>query len=179
VKRFLAGLLLAAGVMLGLAGPAFAHNVLVGSDPKDGTSLEVGPSTVSLTFDLPIQQGDFDVITVNGPNSTRWEAGPAKVDSNVISASVRPLGAAGVYTVGYRILSADGHPVSGSVKFTLTKAGNGTPATATAAADPQSSSGSGSGSVPVWPWIVGGVVLLGVGVFVALRMGRVPEDSSK
>ena len=179
MKRFLAGLLLAAGVMLGLAGPAFAHNVLVGSDPKDGTSLEVGPSTVSLTFDLPIQQGDFDVITVNGPANTRWEAGPAKVDSNVISAPVRPLGAAGVYTVGFRILSADGHPVSGSVKFTLTKAGNGTPATATAAADPQSSGGSGSGAVPVWPWIVGGVVLLGVGVFVALRMGRVPEDSSK
>src|SRR5205807_1272415 len=100
VKRLLACLLLAGAGMIGLAGPAFAHNVLVGSDPKDGTSVEAGPSTVSLTFDLPIQQGDFDVITVTGPNNTRWEAGPAKVDSNVISAPVRPLGAAGEYTVG-------------------------------------------------------------------------------
>ncbi len=179
MKRLLACLLLAGAGMIGLAGPAFAHNVLVGSDPKDGTSMAAGPSTVSLTFDLPIQQGDFDVITVTGPNSTRWEAGPAKVDSNVISAPVRPLGAAGQYTIGYRILSADGHPVSGAVKFTLTKAGNGTPATPTAASDGQTSSASSDGAVPVWPWIVGGVVLLGAGVFVALRMGRAPEDSSK
>ena len=177
MKRLLACLLLAAGALVGLAGPAFAHNVLVGSDPKDGASLAVGPSTVKLTFDLPIQEGDFNVITVNGPGNTRWEAGAATVDSNVISAPVRPLGAAGQYTVGYRILSADGHPVSGSVKFTLTKAGTGTPATPTAAPGQQASGGSGGGSVPVWPWIVGGVVLLGVGVFVALRMGRVPEDS--
>ena len=177
MKRLLACLLLACAGLIGLAGPAFAHNVLVGSDPKDGTSMATGPSTVSLTFDLPIQLGDFDVITVTGPNSTRWEAGKATVDSNVISAPVRPLGAAGQYTIGYRILSADGHPVSGEVKFTLTKAGNGTPATPTAA-DQQASGGAGD-SLPVWPWIVGGVVLLGVGVFVALRMGRAPEDNSK
>jgi methionine-rich copper-binding protein CopC len=178
VKRLLACLLLAAGGMIGLAGPAFAHNVLVGSDPKDGAQLAVGPSTVTLTFDLPIQQGDFDVITVTGPNNTRWDAGAAKVDSNVISAPVRPLGPAGQYTIGYRILSADGHPVSNTVKFTLTKAGTGTPATPAAAGTSQASPDS-SGGVPVWPWIVGGVLLLGLGVFVALRMGRVPEDSSK
>jgi hypothetical protein len=132
---------------------------------------------VTLTFDLPIQQGDFDVITVTGPNNTRWDAGAAKVDSNVISAPVRPLGPAGQYTIGYRILSADGHPVSNTVKFTLTKAGTGTPATPAAA--PTSSSSNDSGGIPIWPWIVGGVLLLGLGVFVALRMGRVPEDSSK
>jgi methionine-rich copper-binding protein CopC len=178
VKRLLACLLLAVGGMIGLAGPAFAHNVLVGSDPKDGTQMAAGPSTVSLTFDLPIQLGDFDVVTVTGPNNTRWEAGKATVDSNVISAPVRPLGAAGQYTIGYRILSADGHPVSGAVKFILTKAGTGTPATPTA--DPQAASnGSGDGSLPVWPWIVGGVVLLGLGVFIALRMGRQPEDNAK
>ena len=177
MKRLLACLLLAGAALIGLAGPAFAHNVLVGSDPKDGTQLEVGPSTVTLTFDLPIQLGDFDVITVTGPDSTRWEAGKATVDSNVISAPVRPLGAAGQYTIGFRILSADGHPVSGAVKFTLTKAGTGTPATPTAT-DPQAAS-TGSGSIPVWPWIVGGVVLLGVGVVVALRMGRQPEDNAK
>jgi methionine-rich copper-binding protein CopC len=174
VKRLLACLLLAGAGLIGLAGPAFAHNVLVGSDPKDGTSMDTGPSTVTLTFDLPIQLGDFDVITVTGPNSTRWEAGKAKVDSNVISAPVRPLGPAGQYTIGYRILSADGQPVSGAVKFTLTRAGTGTPT-----ADAGQPAAAGDGSLPVWPWIVGGVVLLGVGVFVALRMGRQPEDNAK
>jgi copper resistance protein C len=174
VKRLLACVVLAVAGMIGLAGPAFAHNVLVGSDPKDGTQLDVGPSSVSLTFDLPIQNGDFNVITVTGPSGTRWEGGAAKVDSNVISAPVRPLGAAGQYTIGYRILSADGHPVSGAVKFTLTKAGNGTPITPSAA-----TGSSGGGSAPVWPWIVGGVVLLGGGIVVALRMGRVPGDGTK
>lgn len=176
MKRLVASLLLTAGAMLGLAVPAFAHNVLVGSDPKDGASVEVGPTTVTLTFDLPIQNIDSNVITVNGPGGTRWEGGTATVKSNVMTAPVRPLGAAGDYTIGYRILSADGHPVSGSVKFTLTKAGTGTPATPAAATTPDQGS---DGSLPVWPWIVGGVVLLGVGVFVALRMGGKSEDETR
>ncbi|AHH93421.1 copper resistance protein CopC [Kutzneria viridogrisea] len=179
MKRFAVSLLLAVGAMLGLAVPAFAHNVLISSDPKDGASVEVGPSQVTLNFDLPIQAGDFNVVTVNGPGGTRWEGGAATVAGSSISAPVRPLGAAGEYTVGYRILSADGHPVSGAVKFTLSKAGTGTPATpsSTAAASPGAS--ADGGGMPVWPWVVGGVLLLAVGVVVALRAGSSKEDESK
>ena len=86
------------------------------------------------------------------------------------------LGPAGRYQVGYRVVSGDGHPVQGSTSFVLTKAGTGTPptqpaATGTPVAGGASGASSGGGS-PVWPWIAAAVVVIGVGVVVALRLGR-------
>ena len=76
------------------------------------------------------------------------------------------------------MVSADGHPVSGKTSFTLTTAGPGSPdaqvpaATAAPNAVP-SAAPPDAGGAPVWPWIVGAVVLVGAGVVLALRLGRV------
>lgn len=158
--------------MLGMATPALAHNVLISTDPGKGASLDAGPAKITLTFDAPVQGGDINQISVLGPGNTQWAEGSVEINSNVISAPVRPLGPAGTYTVGYRILSADGHPVEGDYTFTLTKAGTGTPATASAAVGAAATSSGGSGGVPIWVWIIGAVVLLALGLTVALRMGR-------
>lgn len=156
--------------LLGLTTPALAHNSLISSDPANESSLDVGPETVELTFDQPVQEGEgLNSVAVTGPNGDHWEAGPPVVDSNVVTAPVRELGPKGEYTIGYRIVSADGHPVSGKLTFTLTTAGNGTPATAVATSGTEES-GSGGG-LPIWVWIVGAVVLLGAGLTFALRMG--------
>lgn len=174
MKRLLTALALAAGVLLAGAVPAFAHNVLVSADPPDGASVAVGPQQVRLTYDQPVQRGsvtEFNTVTVTGPNGTRWETGTVTVEGNVVTAPLRPLGPAGVYTVAYRILSADGHPVEGAVKFTLTTAGTGTPAPATPSAT-SGQGGHGGGGMPVWPWIVGAAALLGIGIVLALRIGR-------
>jgi copper resistance protein C len=182
--KALVTLALAATAMVATATPALAHDVLITTDPAKNASLDTGPSKITLTFNAPVQGGDINQIAVTGPNGTQWAEGTVDITSNVISASVRPLGPAGVYTVGYRIVSADGHPVEGEYTFTLTKAGTGTPATAKAAtgtgtsgeaATPAGSSGGSSG-VPVWVWIVGAVVLLAVGLTLALRMGRERES---
>ncbi|WNV91950.1 copper resistance protein CopC [Umezawaea sp. Da 62-37] len=170
--------------MLGVAGPALAHNVLVSSDPLAGSSVETGPSSVTLTFDQPVNGGPgLNAISVVSPDGGHWEGvGEPTVRDNTVTAQLRPLGPAGEYTISYRILSADGHPVTESLKFTLTKAGSGTPAPASeiAKADPAGtaagSTGENSGGVPIWVWILGAVVLLGGGVFLALR-GGVKEDS--
>ncbi|ONI82101.1 copper resistance protein CopC [Saccharothrix sp. ALI-22-I] len=179
VSLLLTGLV-AGAVVLGTATPAFAHNSLVSSDPKDGSQLEAGPTAITLTFDQPVQAGEkFNTITVTGPEGTRWEAeGEPTVTNNSVVFPVRPLGPAAEYTIGYRILSADGHPVTGSLKFALTKAGDGTPAPAAAAATPDSgSTSSGAGGVPIWVWIAGAVVLLGGGAYLAQRGG--PKESTK
>jgi methionine-rich copper-binding protein CopC len=170
VAAVLAGL-----VTLGFATPAAAHNSLIGSDPKDGAALESGPARIELKFDQPVRAGGgFNTIAVIGPNNDHWEAGPATVASNVVSASVRPLGPAGEYKIGYRILSADGHPIDGELKFTLTKAGTGTPGPAVnpgpGAGGPGLST-QDSGGVPLWIWIAGAGVLLAAGVVLALRIG--------
>jgi methionine-rich copper-binding protein CopC len=175
-RRVLIGGLLTGLAVFGLASPAFAHDVLVSSNPAQNAQLATGPTTVELTFDAPVQNGP-NVITVIGPQGGHWEqTSNATVDGNSVSTSVAPLGPAGVYTIGYRVISADGHPVQGEVKFTLTRAGTGRPVSTGTAATTAAGSG-GSGGVPVWVWIVGVLVLLGIGVFVVLRMSRRTEDA--
>ncbi|MGM1058230.1 copper resistance CopC family protein [Saccharothrix sp. Mg75] len=173
VSLLLTGLV-AGLVVLGTAVPASAHNVLVSSDPKDGARLGSGPTAITLTFDQPVQAGEkFNTVTVTGPEGTRWEAeGEPTVKNNSVTFAVRPLGPAAEYAVGYRVLSADGHPVTGSLKFTTSVAGDGTPAPVTSSGTAGSaSSPDGDGGVPLWVWIAAAVVLLGGGVFLALRGG--------
>lgn len=153
------------------AGQAAAHNSLVSADPADGASLPAGPQQVRLTFDQPVQR-QFATVTVTGPGNTRWDGGETVVSGNSVTAPVHPLGPAGEYLVGYRIVSADGHPVSGTLKFRLTAAGTGTPA------EPSPSSttpgaGPANGVIPAWPLLAAVVLLLlGAGVLLALRLGR-------
>jgi copper resistance protein C len=173
------------------AGTAFAHNVLIASDPPDGSSVATGPSTVTLDFDLPVKES-FSTVTVVGPDSGHFENGPATVDGNVVRAPVLPLGPAGVYTVGYRIVSDDGHPVSGTVRFTLTQPGpgrgvpaaqagggparGGQPGSGSAGGGPTAGGSGGAAGVPAWPWVLGGVLLVAAGAAVALRMSRGAGD---
>ena len=178
MRKLLIGGLLAGVAVLGLGTPAFAHNVLVGSDPARGAQLATGPTSVVLTFNAPVQTGPNE-ITVVGPDGGHWEdTSTATVDGDAVSTSVAPLGPAGVYTIGYRIISADGHPVQGEIQFTLTKAGTGKPVSSGQATTQAGAGGSGGG-VPVWAWIVGVLVLLGIGIVVVLRMSRRTEDAQR
>lgn len=160
--------LAAAFLTLGPAGPASAHNVLVGSSPRDGAKLRNGPEVMKLTFNQVVQHG-YDTITVTGPGG-RWDTGPTKVDDRTVSVRVRPLGPAGTYTIGYRILSADGHPVSGEVRFQLKVAGTGRPmpgtrATTTATVRDQ-------GAPLTWLWVAVIVVVAAGALLVVLRRVR-------
>jgi methionine-rich copper-binding protein CopC len=179
MRRLLAVLALAGLGLFALAAPASAHNSLISSNPGNDASMDAGPQTVVLTFDQPVQEGQgLNSVAVTGPDGKEWQGGPATVDSNVVSAPVRELGPTGVYTIGYRVVSADGHPVSGKVTFTLTKAGNGTPAPASANEDAAANVGTNGADsgLPIWVWLVGAGVLLGAGLFVALRIGgKQPE----
>ena len=181
--RVVAVTLLCAVTLLFGAAPAFAHTRLQSSDPADGTSLGAGPQRVSLTFNEPMQTG-FATLTVIGPDGRPYQSGEVTANGGTVSIGVAPLGPAGRYEIGYRVVSEDGHPVTGSVAFTLTAPGpaaapssalaapaSATPAPTSAAPAPVAAS-SDDGDMPVWPWIVGGVVLIGVGAAAALRLGR-------
>ena len=165
------------------AGTASAHARLLSSDPADGTSLDAAPETISLTFNEEVGGAEFSTVTVVGPDGTNYQSGPLTVSGSSLSSAVSPLGAAGAYQIGYRVISADGHPITGSVAFTLTTDGPGaattapaTSAQATTEAAPapaaQAAPEQESGGMPIWPWIVGGIVLVGGGAFAAMRLGR-------
>jgi len=154
-----------------VAGQAAAHTSLVSSDPAGGASLPAGPQQVRLTFDEPVQR-EFATITVTGPGGTRWDGGDAVVSGDSVTAPVRPLGPAGDYVIGYRVVSADGHPVSDTLTFRLTVAGTGTPAEPAPSSASSGSAGGPNGVMPVWPILLAVVVLLAAGVVYALRRGR-------
>ncbi|MEU9833099.1 copper resistance CopC family protein [Streptosporangium sp. NPDC048047] len=194
MRRLLTVLLLACAALLGAVAPAQAHNILIGSDPKDGARLSAAPGRITLTFDQPARQG-FARISVTGPGGTRWEDGATAVNGAKVSVTLKPLGAAGEYAVGYRVLSSDGHPVSGKLTFTLTAAGPGAAAPSQAAspesaASPQAASPDPAGSPALGSaelsaqaaeaaqnggagmavlWIAAALVLLGGATVVAMR----------
>ncbi|MBF8189150.1 copper resistance protein CopC, partial [Nonomuraea sp. K274] len=135
MRRLLTVLLLTCACAGIFSSPALAHNVLVGSDPKDGATLSAAPGRVTLVFDQVVRQG-YAQVRVTGAEGSAWADGAAVVAAERVSVEVRPLPAGGSYVVGYRVLSADGHPVTGRITFHLT-------ATATPF---QGSSGTSSGA---------------------------------
>jgi methionine-rich copper-binding protein CopC len=140
---------------------ASAHAARVSADPADNAVLTTGPDRVSATFNERLQT-TFAAMTVVGPDAKVWSGGEPAVQGAVVSVGMRPLGPAGIYTVNYRVTSADGHVVSGSWSFRLTVAGTGTPGPAVAAT-------SGHSHIPVWPFAVVTVALVGVGAVWAAR----------
>lgn len=170
--------------LLATAGPASAHNVLISSDPADGAVLNAAPATVSFTFDQPIQNYD-PVLLVIGPNGNTFTGAKPTIAGDVISAPV-VAGPAGQYRAVYRIVSADGHPVTGQITFTLTATAagpaSGTPtagqaAVPTGSSDAPAPAGSSGGLSP-WLWVGIGIaaVLVIVAIVVALRRPAPTEE---
>jgi methionine-rich copper-binding protein CopC len=115
VLLVLAALAAAVGGGWAGAGPAMAHDVLRSTNPADGARVEQLPDAVVLTFEEPaLSVGS--TVTVTGPDGPVGRGGPQLVDTEIR----QPLtgGPAGTYTVLWRVTSADGHPVSGTFRFT-------------------------------------------------------------
>jgi copper resistance protein C len=156
---------LATATLVG-AGAAWAHATRIATDPVENTALTQAPPKVSATFNEALQP-EFAAMTVVGPDGNLWSTGDPQVEGAVLSVGVRPLGPAGTYTVNYRGTSADGHVVSGSWSFSLRAAGTGTPGPSVTATNTPDT--SGGDEVPVWPFAVAAVVIVGAGALWAVR----------
>ncbi|PQM44173.1 Copper transport protein YcnJ [Mycobacterium talmoniae] len=167
VARVAAVGLLLAMMLFGAAGVAAAHAVLIATDPAKDAELATGPDEVSATFNESLQP-TFAAMTVVGPDHHLWQSGHPRVQGAIASIKVRPLGPVGVYTVHYRVTSADGHPVSGAWSFRLTVPGTGQPGPAVSEPGPAPAGGSGR-QIPIWPFAVGAIVIVGAGLWAAQR----------
>ncbi|MBB6380405.1 methionine-rich copper-binding protein CopC [Pseudonocardia eucalypti] len=119
IRRAVLVVALALLTVLGVATPAWAHAKLQSSSPAQGASLSAAPTQVTLTFGESVRPAR-NPITVTGPGGAAWTVGPATVAGPVVSAPVTPAGPAGAYVLTYRVVSDDGDPVTGAVRFTLT-----------------------------------------------------------
>jgi copper transport protein len=96
-------------------GAAFAHASLVDSNPVDGAVVPAAPSTITLTFDEPVSPLVLTLVEGSGASSKV----SGRVDGNKVIVDVPPTTVKGSYVLSWRVVSLDGHPVKGSVVFSV------------------------------------------------------------
>lgn len=99
-----------------LTGTAFAHASLIGSSPAPNQVLSVAPTQLVLDFNEPVSPL---VLTLIGPTgSASALTGFKLVDGSVIVPTPAAMDE-GTFVLSYRVVSEDGHPVAGSVIFSI------------------------------------------------------------
>ncbi|MEO7457882.1 MAG: copper resistance protein CopC [Gemmatimonadaceae bacterium] len=107
-------LLVVVAASLGLPATAFAHATLTHAEPASGSTLASCPSQVRLVFSEALE-----------PTLTRLALdGTVKasaLDPHDVHAAIAPLEclAPGAHTVTWSVVSADGHKVQGTYRFTI------------------------------------------------------------
>ncbi|PJJ58063.1 hypothetical protein CLV56_2308 [Mumia flava] len=107
---------------------ASAHASLVSSSPSDGEVLDEPPRSLSLTFTDDLMDTAPALVLLDGEGSVVAKPEPTVEGDTLLAAGPSDL-LPGDYTIGYRVVSADGHPVDGEIDFTI----EGEPAAATTA----------------------------------------------
>ena len=115
--RSLVVLVAALVLLLAGPGPASAHANLETTHPADGSSLETAPSSVTFTFSENVGNGH---VAVTAPSGRTLPTSDVRTVDRVLSADVAATNERGEYTVAYRVVSADGHPITGEITFTTT-----------------------------------------------------------
>ena len=194
--RILGSVAFAAALLAWAAAPAAAHSELVSSDPANGATLPSAPPTATLTFNEDIA-AEFTSVAV-----TIGAAAPAPVTATTVGRSVSVDLAAAVaalppdspaqpgplaWTVAYRVVSADGHPIQGQVAFTAplpaaptpTPTPSATPAPSQTPTPEPTAQVSDVAAAPAadtggsaTPWLIGGGVLIAAGAVGGVALAR-------
>lgn len=110
---------LAAAVLIStgpLATPAQAHDQLVETSPEEGQVVEEVPAEIMLRFTQPVIDLSARVLVRDATDEVVVDV-EATVDRDVVTAPLPADLADGTYTVSWRVVSADGHPIQGAYDF--------------------------------------------------------------
>jgi copper transport protein len=114
--------LLLALVALAIAAPAAsAHATLEDTSPARGAAVKSEPKQVVFRFNEPVE-GTFGAVRVFDAKGKRVDDGHVthpNGDGPKIAVGLHSGLAHGTYTATYRVVSADGHPVSGGIVFDI------------------------------------------------------------
>lgn len=187
LAALLLALLTALFVLVGTAQPAAAHDEMIGSDPESGAALEASPEALTLTFSGNIMDIGREVRVTDSTGASQVAQEPTVERQRLI----QPLNNPGstedeTYTVVWRVVSEDGHPIEGTFEYTVgagagevagqgptqeqsaTAAGEQRDDTASEAAQPAAESGTPGWLVPV----IGGVGALALLIVVLVLATR-------
>ena len=129
IQRFLAGLLVSLILLLS-SFPALAHAEFRGSDPAQDSLLDGLPAKVTLRFS---EQVGVLVLEWRLPDG-RAETATGSAGADAVTVAPPPDAGRGTYVLRWRVASADGHPVGGSLVFSVGEVTAAAPEAATAAA---------------------------------------------
>ncbi|WP_437099601.1 copper resistance protein CopC [Streptomyces sp. enrichment culture] len=110
-------------LLLAGAAPAGAHAALRASDPEDGSVVRTAPTHITLTFTESVGLLE-DSFRIYGPDNRRVhmeEPEHAAGAADTARAALPRDLDEGTYTVAWRVVSADSHPVSGAFTFSVGK----------------------------------------------------------
>jgi copper transport protein len=147
-----AALLATLAVLLSVvfASPAAAHAELVNTSPSNGAQLARSPTEVRMTFTESVHLVDGGIRLVDQVGATVRTPTPS-VDGRTVTWPMPADLPKGAYVVTWRVVSTDGHPVSGAFSF-----GVGTAAAASGSATngPTDTSVKTNASELTAPWPV-------------------------
>jgi methionine-rich copper-binding protein CopC len=158
------------------ASPAHAHTSLELSTPSDSQSIEFLPNELSASFDEDLIEIEGEVVNtleLQSADGTNYALSSSTIAGPTVSATVGDGEyPAGDYLLKYRVVSADGHPVTGEIRFStqsLTTIGSAPAEPVTTAYVAETEESSSQNII----YIVAGIVLvLAIALVFKRRMGN-------
>ncbi|MGW0217692.1 copper resistance CopC family protein [Micromonospora chokoriensis] len=117
-RRFGAAGLAVLVALLVAAGPAWAHNSLRAATPVQQSTVTSAPTEIVLEF-MSRLDPTFTTVVLTDAAKRKVVTGEPVVAGAKSTVQVTDPLPNGTYTVAYRVVSADGHPVQGSYPFTV------------------------------------------------------------
>ncbi|MFF7467644.1 copper resistance protein CopC [Streptomyces sp. NPDC008092] len=108
-------------LLLGGAGTASAHATLNRSDPADAALLKTAPQQITLTFSesVSLSDGSLRVLSPKNLRVDRGTVGHAAGKGDTARVGLAGKLPEGTYTVAWRAVSSDSHPISGAFTFSI------------------------------------------------------------
>jgi len=164
--------------VLAAAAPAQAHALLEATVPERGAVTRTAPGQVLLRFSEPVEIA-FGAVRVFGADGSEVQQGepfhPGGRDAEV-AIRLRDGVKDGGYTVTYRVVSADSHPVSGGFVFSVGDAAAAPPASVADLLGDQRSGPVTSVAFGAARAVEYGAIALGIGVLAVLVLVFPAED---
>ena len=152
--------------LLFVPSAATAHSSEVLTNPADGARLGSLPAEATMAFGEAPKTADVVLASPDG----KVHQLPSQIDGTVVLSRLPPNGPRGTYKLSYRVVSVDGHPVSGSTTFTITTG----PVPSTPASPKPSETASSTDQARDWlvPLVIVGAILGFVAMVLVARSAR-------
>ncbi|MGO3392197.1 copper resistance CopC family protein [Glutamicibacter arilaitensis] len=156
---------------------ASAHDQLIGSSPKAGATIEEAPKEITLEFSGELQSlsgVDATVIALTQDGQQVQTEAETKGTKVIVTPSEELAG--GKYSLAYRVVSSDGHPIENKINFTLDA-----PTMVTASPEASQSPATQDSNAPLQDlgssvspivWVIIGLIILGGAIGVLAKFMR-------